>query len=69
MERKENLTFKEICQEKCEAKEKFIRTLEEATGVNKVTVYRWVNGFTKPAKRDQIAIAKALGSTVDILFG
>jgi transcriptional regulator with XRE-family HTH domain len=68
MEKKENLTFKEICKEKCLAKEKFIKTLQEATGVNVVTVYRWVNGFTKPSKRDQIAIAKALGSSVETLF-
>ncbi len=68
MEKTEKLTFKEICKEKCLAKENFIKTLQEATGVNLVTVYRWVNGFTKPAKRDQIAIAKALGSTVETLF-
>lgn len=69
MERKEKLTFREICLEKCKAKDNFIKTLQEATGVNVVTVYRWVNGFTKPSKRDQMAIAKALDSTVEVLFG
>jgi len=43
--------------------------LQEATGVSVTTVYRWVNGFSTPAKRDRIAIAKALGSSVETLFG
>lgn len=69
MKGKENLSFREICNNVCRAKEDFVRKLQEATGVNPVTVYRWVNGFTNPSRRDQKAIADALGSTVEILFG
>ena len=69
MEMEKNLSFKEICREKCLAKDNFIKMLQEATGVNLVTVYRWVNGFSKPSKRDRIAIANALGSSVETLFG
>lgn len=69
MKNVEKMTFREICIEKCKAKENFIKTLQEATGVNVATVYRWVNGFTSPSKRDQISIAAKLGSTVEILFG
>ncbi len=69
MKQTEKMTFREICLEKCRAKDDFIRTLQEATGVNVATVYRWVNGFTNPSKRDQISIAAKLGSTVETLFG
>ncbi len=68
MEKKEKMTFREICKEKCEAKENFVKLLQEATGVSIATVYRWVNGFSKPAKRDRLAIANALGSSVETLF-
>ena len=69
MEKKKNLTFREICKERCEAKENFVKMLQEATGVSISTVYRWVSGFSRPAKRDQLAIANALGSSVETLFG
>lgn len=69
MEMKEKMTFREICKERCEAKENFVKLLQEATGVSIVTVYRWVNGFTKPSKRDQAAIANSLCSSVETLFG
>ena len=65
----ENLTFKEICAEKCKAKEDFIKLLHDATGVSLATVYRWVNGFSSPHPRDRNAIAKALNSSVEVLFG
>lgn len=63
------MTFRELCEEKCRAKEDFVRTIHDATGVNIATVYRWVNGATTPSRRDQKFIADALGSTVEILFG
>ena len=69
MNNMENLSFKEICNNACRAKEDLIRKLQGATGVNTVTVYRWVNGFTIPSRRDRIKIAEALGSTVETLFG
>ena len=69
MEKLKKMSFKEICQEKCQAKAEFIRTLQEATGVNLTTVYRWVGGFATPAPRDRRAIAKALGASVEELFG
>lgn len=62
------MTFREICEEKRRAKEDFVRTILDATGVNIATVYRWVNGSTTPSRRDQKSIADALGSTVEILF-
>lgn len=64
----EKMTFKEICAEKCRAKDDFIKLLQEATGVSLATVYRWVNGFSSPHPRDRNAIAKALNSSVDVLF-
>lgn len=63
------MTFREICEEKCRAKEEFVRKIHEATGVNIATVYRWVKGLTTPSYRDQKSIADALGSTVEFLFG
>lgn len=64
----EKMTFKEICAEKCRAKDDFIKLLQDATGVSLATVYRWVNGFSSPHPRDRNAIAKALNSSVDVLF-
>lgn len=64
----EKMTFKEICAEKCRAKDDFIKLLQEATGVSLATVYRWVNGFSSPHPRDRNAIAKVLNSSVDVLF-
>lgn len=64
----EKMTFKEICAEKCRAKDDFIKLLQDATGVSLATVYRWVNGFSSPHPRDRNAIAKALNSSVEVLF-
>ena len=64
----EKLTFRQICAEKCKAKEDFIKLLHDATGVSLPTVYRWVNGFSYPHPRDRKVIAKALNSSVEVLF-
>lgn len=69
MENFKKRTFREICEEKCKAKEEFVELLHETTGVSLSTVYRWVSGFSVPSRRDRIAIANKLGSTTEVLFG
>ncbi|WP_010416171.1 helix-turn-helix domain-containing protein [Anaerophaga thermohalophila] len=49
-------------------KQKFVRELSEECGVTPETVYRWINGTSRPDKLKQQRIAEMTNIPVDELF-